>query len=147
RRLALAHVEGQDLLDVVLHLVEPPLDLDLTISAEYAGASRLADVQIRLPGLGLQRDNLRPERPRGHRVQAAAFQFPVAGDPRVAPRAVDGRGHLDVPRPMLRDERPLDPSMMRVGHADEAAAVQRRLMALVITERWGAAHGTENSVK
>ena len=86
RRLALAHVDGQDLLDVVLHLVEPPVDLDLTITAEYAGASRLADVQVRLPGLGLQRDDLRPERPRGHGVQVTAFQLPVAGDPALLTR-------------------------------------------------------------
>src|SRR5690348_10701419 len=99
------------------------------ITAEYAGASRLADVQIRLPGLGLQRDDLRPERPRGHRVQVAAFQLPVAGDPRIAYPAVDRRDHLGAPRPVLRDERPLDSSVMRVGHADEAAAVQCRLMA------------------
>src|SRR5690242_17422888 len=36
---------------------------------------------------------------------------------------------------------------MRVGHADEAATVQRRLMALLITEREVAADGREPDVK
>src|SRR5580693_8606195 len=105
------------------------------MAAEHAGAGRVADVQVRLPGLGLQRDHLGPERPRAHGVQVAALQLPVAGDPGVADAAVDRRDHLDAPRPVPRNERPLDPSVMGVGHADDAAAVQRRLTTLMITER------------
>ena len=101
---------------------------------KHARAGRLADVQIRLPGLGLQRDDLGPERPRGDRAQVAAFQLLVARDAAIPHPAVDRRDHLDAPRPVLRDERPLDPCVVCVGHADEPAALQCRLPAAAIAE-------------
>ena len=64
----------------------------------------------------------------------AGLQLPVAGDTAIAHPAVDRRDHLDVPRPVLRDKRPLDPRVVRVAHADEPAAVQRRFPAGQITE-------------
>src|SRR5215468_11449328 len=127
-------VEGQDLLDVVLHLIERPPYRQLLPVAEHTGAGRLADVQIRLPGFDLQRDDLGPPRPRGYRVQMAAFELLVPHDAAVAHPAVEGRDHLDPARPVLRDERPLDPRVVNVGHADEAAASQRCLPAAAIAK-------------
>src|SRR5262249_6035739 len=127
-------VEGQDLLDVVLHLIERPAYGQLLPVAEHAGAGRLADVQIRLPGFRLQRDDLGPQRPRGDRVQMAAFELLVPYDAAVAHPAVECRDHLDPARPVLRDERPLDPRVVNVGHADEPAAFQRCLSATAITK-------------
>ena len=134
RRRALLHVEGENLLDIVLHLIQPPLDLEALICGEHPRAGRVADVQIRLPGLGLQRDHLWPKRPRGNGVQVAALQLPVAGDTAIAHPAVDRRDDLDVPRPVLRNQRPLDPRVVRIAHADEPAAVQCHLPAAEITE-------------
>ena len=64
----------------------------------------------------------------------AALQLLVAGDTAIGHPAVDGRDDLDVARPVLRNQRPLDPRVVRVGHADEPAAVERRLPAAEITE-------------
>ena len=51
-RHSLTDVEGQHLLDVVLHLVEAALDGDWLTPGEEPGAHRLADVDVRLAGLG-----------------------------------------------------------------------------------------------
>jgi len=134
RRLALAHVEGQDLLDVVLHLVERPAGRQRLAAAEDARAGRLADVEIRLPGLGLQRDDLRTGRPRRNGVQMTSFEFPVAGHAVVTHPAIERGDDLDLPRPVARDEGPLDTGVMLIGHADEPAAGQRRLPAGAVTK-------------
>ena len=64
----------------------------------------------------------------------AAFQLLVARDAAIAHPAVDCRHHLDAPRPVLRDERPLDPGVVSVRHADKPAALQCRLPAAAIAE-------------
>src|SRR5260370_19349463 len=62
---ALPDVEREHLLNVVLHLVEAAVDSErLPAVVEDARARRLADVQVRLARLHLQRDHLGPERPR-----------------------------------------------------------------------------------
>ena len=126
-RRSLLHVEGEDLLDIVLHLIQPPLDLEALISSENACAGRMADVQIRLPGLGLQRvtsdPNVRGET--GFRWRPSSCRWRTT--PPLLHPAVDRRNHLDAPRPVLRNQRPLDPRVMRVAHADEPAAVQCHL--------------------
>ena len=141
------HVEGQDLLDVVLHLVERPPGVQPLITTEHLRAGRLADVQVRLPGLGLQRDDLRPESPQRDGVQVAAFKLPVPCHAAIAHPAVECRDHLDPSRPVLRNERPLDPGVVRVGHADEPAAAQRCLPAAAITKAEMADEGRVPDVK
>ena len=133
-RLALRHVEGEDLLDVVLHLVEVALHRHRLVAAEDAGARGLGDVDVRLPGPHLQRDGLRAERSRGDRVEVAALQLAIAGDHLVGHPAVEAGDHLDSTRPVLGCQRPLDAGLVAVGHAHEAAAAQHRLPAGAVTE-------------
>jgi len=63
-RRALRHVEGEDRLDVVLHLMEPVMRVDRLIAGEDARAGRLRHVDPRLARARHQRDHLGPERPR-----------------------------------------------------------------------------------
>ncbi len=119
----------------------------MLIASEHARAGGVTDVQIRLPGLGLQRDDLGTERPRADRVQVAAFQLLIAGDTRIAHPAVDRRDHFDAPRPVLRDKRPLDPGVVRVGHADEPPAAQRGQPPEVVAEAETANHGCAPDVQ
>ncbi len=64
-RGALPDIEREHLLDVILHLVKAAFDGQrLAAAVEDTRARRLADVQVRLARLHLQRDHLRPECPR-----------------------------------------------------------------------------------
>ena len=133
-RLALRHVKGEDLLDVVLHLVKVALHRHRLAATEDAGPGGLSDVDVRLPGPHLQSDGLRAERSGGYRVEVATLQFAIAGDHLVGHPAVEAGDHLDSTRPVLGCQRPLDAGLVAMGHAHEAAAAQHRLPAGAVTE-------------
>ena len=78
-RLLLPDLEGEHLVDVVLHLVEAAIRVEPCPVAVDAGAGRLGDVEVRLSRSHLQGDNLGAERPRGHRVEVSPFQLSVTG--------------------------------------------------------------------
>ena len=118
----LPDLERQKLLDVVLRLVEAALNRHRVGAFEHAAPRRLADVQVRLPGLDLQRDHLGPERPRRDRIEVPALELLIAGDATVGHAPVERADDLDPPRPVLRGQRPLDPRVVDVRHADEPAA-------------------------
>ena len=126
-RRALPDVERQHLLDVVLHLVQAAFNGERLASLEDACARRLADVDVRLPRLDLQRDDLRAERPRRDGIEMPALELQIAGDALVSHASVDRRDHLHPARPVLRRQRPLDSGPVRMGHAHESPAAQRRL--------------------
>ena len=58
----------------------------------------------------------------------------VPRDSGVPHHAVQRGDHLHAARPVLRDQRPLDARVVGVGHADEPAAVKRRLAAAAVAE-------------
>jgi hypothetical protein len=139
-RLALAHVKGEDLLDVVLHLIEVAFDVRQVLALIDARAGCLSHVQVRLPGLHLQGDHLGAERPRGHRIQVTPLELTVAGHPAVGHPPVQCRDDLHPARPILRCHGPLDTRLVDVSHADEATAAQRCLPAGPVAEAQFAHH-------
>ena len=63
-----------------------------------------------------------------------ALQLQVAGDAAVGDPAVDRRDHLDPPRPVMGAQRPFDRGAVRMSHAHESSAAQRRLAPRVVAE-------------
>ena len=114
-------------MDVVLRLEQAAPDIDGLVGAEDVGAGGLGEVEVRLAGLNLQRDDFGAERPRGDRVEVAALEIRVAGDAAVRHAPVDRGDDLDPARPVLRGDHPFDRSLVMVGHADEATTAQAGL--------------------
>src|SRR6476620_8813638 len=120
-----ANVEDQRLLDVVVHLVQRALDVDRYAAFVDTGARAFAYVDVGLPGSHLQGDDLWPECPRRDGIHVPPHQPAVPGDPAVGHTAVDRGDQLYAAGPVLGRKRPLDPRLVRVGHADKATASQR----------------------
>ena len=94
-RLPGGDVEGEDLLDVVLHLVAGCARTTAgAVAAEHPGPGGLGDVDVRLPGLHLERDGLRTEGAGGDGVEVAALELAVARDHLVGHPPVERGDHL-----------------------------------------------------
>src|SRR5215204_1087283 len=130
----LLDLEGEHLVYIVLHLVEPPGYVELPELSIDAGAGRLGDIYVRLAGSRLEGDDLGTERPGRDRIKVAAFELPVAGDASVYDPAIQRRDHLHPARPVLRGDLPLHGRLVHVGHADEAAGLQRGLATCAVAE-------------
>ena len=124
-------------MDVVLGLEQAARDIDGLVATEDVGAGGLGDVQVRLAGLDLQRDDLGAERARGDRVEVAALELRIAGDAAVGHAPIDRGDDLDPARPVLRGDHPLDRRLVMVGHADEATTAQAGLPAGPVAEAQG----------
>src|SRR5512132_4694361 len=133
-RFTFANVEGQRLLDVVVHLVQRALDVDRFAAFVDTGTRALAYVDVGLPGSYLQRDDLWPECPRRDGIHVPPHQLAVPGDATVGHTAIDRRDQLYAAGPVLGRKRPLDPRLVRVGHADKATASQRGQAAVAVEE-------------
>ncbi len=132
--LALAHVEAEHLLDVVLRLKQLAPDVELLGVSEHARAGGLGDVDVRLARLDVQRDDLGAERTRRDGVEVAALEVAVARDAAVGDAAVERGDDLDAARPVLRRQPPLDRGLVGVRHAHEAPAAQGRLAPAAVAE-------------
>src|SRR6266566_9262630 len=130
----LANVEGQRLLDVVVHLVQRALDIDRFAAFVDTCARALAYVDVGLPGSYLQRDDLWPECPWREGIHMPPHQPAVPGDAAVGHTAVDRGDQLHAAGPVLGRKRPLDAGLVRVGHADKATACQRSQAAVAVAE-------------
>ena len=126
-RRPLAHVEREHLLDVVVHLVERAIRVELNAGGEHACAGGFTDVHVRLSRLDLQRDDLGAEGPRADARDVAALELVVTRHAAVHHATVDRRDDLHPAGPVLGLEGPLEPGMVHVGHAHEPPAPQRRL--------------------
>ncbi len=140
-------LEGQGLVDVVLHVVEAASDLQLAAAGVDAGAGRLGDVDAGLARLRDQRDDVGLGAPTRHRMEVAALQLPVAFDALVGDPGVEGGDHRRLARPVLGRDRPLHGAEVRVGHADEPLARQRRLPAGGVAEAHDAPDGRAPDVQ
>jgi hypothetical protein len=86
-------LEGQHLVDVVLHLVEAMVHAYHPILPVDPGACRLGYINVRLAGLRPERDDVGTYGAGQLRVQVAAFELPVAGDAPISNPAVQRREH------------------------------------------------------
>ena len=100
-RRPLAHVEREHLLDVVVHLVERAIHVELNAGGEHACAGGFADVHVRLPRLDLQRDDLGAEGPRADARDVAALELAVTRHAAVHHATVDRRDDLHPAGPVL----------------------------------------------
>src|SRR4029079_278793 len=101
-RFTFANVKGQRLLDVVVYLVQRPLDVDRFAAFVDTGARALAHVDVGLPGSYLQRDDLWTECPRRDGIHVPPHQLAVPGDAAVGHSAADREDQLDSAGPVLR---------------------------------------------
>ena len=126
-RLALLHVELEDLLDVVLGLDGVAGDGELLRPAIDAGPRRHRHLDARMTGSRLQRDDVRTGDPGALRIEVTSLELPVAGDALVEDPPVERRDDLDRARPVLGREVPGERRLVHAVHADEAPALQPRL--------------------
>src|SRR5215218_433561 len=113
----LLDLEGEHLVYIVLHLVEPTVDVELPELSIDAGAGRFGDIYVRLAGSRLEGDDLGAERPGRDRIKVAAFELPVAGDASVYDPAIQRRDHLHLARPVLRGDLPLHGRLVHAGYS------------------------------
>ena len=134
QRCALARVESENVLDVILRLVQVALGLHRLRTREHASARGLRHVDPRLAGPHHQRDHLGSERPREGRLQVASLELPITGDALIADASVERRDDLEASRPVLRREGPFDCALVCVCHADEPAAVDGCLTTALVAK-------------
>src|SRR5207302_9774329 len=90
-RSSLLEVEAQCLMGIVLHPIEPALDLQLTRVSVHARPYCLGHVDTGLTSLRYQGDGVRTRSPALYRMQVASLELPVAGDALVCDARVTRR--------------------------------------------------------
>ena len=111
-----------------------PLDRDLILAAIHPRPGRFRDLDPRLARAHLQRDHVGGVNPRALRIEVAPPQLLIARHATIQNPAVERRDEIDVTRPILGHQLPLQRRKVHPAHADEAPAPQTRLPTSPISE-------------
>ncbi len=143
-------IEGENLVDIVLHAVQAAAGPGNATLVVDTGAGRIGDVDAGLAGANLQPDDVGvgvlgeagAGGVGGDRVEMTALQLAVAGHAPVQDAPIE-RGHdLHPAGPVLGRDPPLHPRPVLVGHTDETVGLQPRQPARPVAEAEVAAkHG------
>ena len=126
---SLLDLEVEAVLDVVLHLIDASSDVKLQSAPVHARASRLRDLDPRLPCADLQRDHVIAIRARALGVKMAAPQLVIPRNSTIQHASVQDRHHFDSTRPILGNDLPFERAQMHPTHAHEPTAPQTGLAA------------------